>query len=439
MSNTTSRSAAPPTSTPAKNNNAGKVVFATFIGSAIEWYDFFLYAACAALVFGPQFFPEGNDTAAQLGAFATFTFGFVARPIGGIIAGHLGDRIGRKKMLVISLYVMGAATVLIGCIPNFATIGVWAPILLVILRLAQGLAVGAEWGGAATMAIENAPANRKALYGAMPTIGLPAGLLLANLVLIVLQNLTGDSFLEWGWRIAFLFSIVLVGVGLWARRALEESPVFEQSVKEEPARAPLLQVLRHYSVPLLLTIFIAGIPSIGSYIALTWSLSWGSTDLGYSTSTLLWIGIGCSALQMIMIPLLSAWADRIGLTILVVLGGSLMIVTSFLFITFFSSGNIGLAALGTVLAHASTSFAWAAVPPLLTRTFPDSMRYTGISLAYQLGAIIGGGLAPLIATSLIASTGQPYSVAVYVSIAAAIMVIAALFLTKFRVHRDTVR
>ncbi|MGO3153319.1 MAG: MFS transporter [Galactobacter sp.] len=426
------------TSTP-KKNSAGKVVFATFIGSAIEWYDFFLYAACAALVFGPQFFPAGNDTAAQLGAFATFTFGFIARPLGGIIAGHLGDRIGRKKMLVLSLYLMGAATVLVGCVPNFAAIGVWAPILLVILRLAQGLGVGAEWGGAATMAIENAPANRKALFGAMPTIGLPAGILLSNLMLIVLQKLTGENFLEWGWRIAFLFSIVLVVVGQWARRALEESPVFEQSVKEEPTRAPLLQILRHYPLPLLLTIFISGIPSIGSYIAVTWSLSWGTTDFGYSSTALLWIGITCSALQMIMVPLLSAWADRIGLTFLVVLGGALMIVTAFVFIAFFSSGNILLAGVGTILIHASTSFAWAAVPPLLTRSFPDSARYTGISMAYQFGAIIGGGFAPIIATSLIASTGQPYSVAVYVSVAAAIMVIAALLLTKFRVHQDTVR
>lgn len=422
-----------------EQNSPGKVVFATFIGSAIEWYDFFLYAACAALVFGPQFFPAGNETAAQLGAFATFTFGFIARPVGGIIAGHLGDRIGRKKMLVLSLYVMGAATVLVGCVPNFEVIGVWAPILLVILRLAQGLGVGAEWGGAATMAIENAPAKRKALYGAMPTIGLPAGILLSNLMLILLQNVTGENFLAWGWRIAFLFSIVLVAVGQWARRALVESPVFEQSVQEEPTRAPLLKVLRHYSLPLLLTIFVAGIPSIGSYIAVTWSLSWGTTGMGYAATTMLWIGIACSALQMVMVPVLSAWADRIGLTFLVVLGGILTVITAFLFIAFFKSGNIGLAAVGTILLHASTSFAWASVPPLLTRSFPNTVRYTGISLAYQLGAIVGGGLAPIIATALISSTGQPYWVAVYVAVSAIIMLVSALLLTKFKVHQDTVR
>jgi MFS family permease len=438
MSTSPAAPSVPPRSAAAPNK-AGKVVFATFIGSAIEWYDFFLYAACAALVFGPQFFPAGNDTAAQLGAFATFTFGFIARPLGGIIAGHLGDRIGRKKMLVLSLYVMGAATVLVGCVPNFAAIGVWAPILLVILRLAQGLGVGAEWGGAASMAIENAPANRRALYGAMPTIGLPAGILLSNLMLILLQKTTGANFLEWGWRIAFLFSIILVVVGQWARRALEESPVFEQSVKEKPASVPLLQVLRHYALPLLLTIFIAGIPSIGSYIAVTWSLSWGTTGFGYAATTMLWIGIACSVLQMIMVPALSAWADRIGLTILVVLGGILTVITSFVFIEFFRSGNIGLAATGTILLHASTSFAWAAVPPLLTRSFPNSMRYTGISLAYQLGAIVGGGLAPLIATSIIANTGQPIFVAVYVSVAALVMIASALLLTKFKVHQDTVR
>ena len=414
-----------------------RVIGATFIGTTIEWYDFFLYAASAALIFAPQFFPGDDPVASQIGAFATFAFGFIARPLGGILAGHFGDRIGRKRMLILSLYVMGGATVLIGLVPNVGTIGVWAPILLCVLRVAQGLGVGAEWGGAVTMAIEHAPADRRALYGAAPTIGLPAGLGLANLVLIVLMATTGPAFHEWGWRIAFVASAVLVFVGVWARHRLGESPLFEESVKKAPERVPFAQVLRHFLPQLILTIFVAGVPSILSYIVLTWALNYGTVDIGYSSSSLLWIGIGCCALQIVMVPFLARVADRTGLVRWAVAGAVLMGITAFTFFLLFDTGNLALAAVGTVLAHASTSFAWAVVPPLLTRAFPARVRYTGISMAYQFGAIVGGGFAPLIATSLLAATGTPISVAVYVAIASAVMLVCALLLARTRIHHDT--
>lgn len=414
-----------------------RVIGATFLGTTIEWYDFFLYAACAALVFGPQFFPSDDPVAGQLGAFVTFTFGFIARPFGGILAGHFGDRIGRKRMLVLSLFVMGGATVLIGLIPNYATIGLAAPILLVILRLAQGLGVGAEWGGAVTMAVEHAPAKRRALYGAAPMIGLPAGLGLANLMLIALLALTGENFVTWGWRIGFVISVVLVIVGIWSRRRLAESPLFEKAAATPPARVPFIEVFRRFTPQLLLTIVIAGVPSILSYIVLTWALSYGTTQVGYAQSPLLWIGIVCCVLQIVMIPLLAGIADRWGLVPMGVLGGLLMAATAFVFFLLFNTGDIWLAALGTILAHASTSFAWAVVPPLLARTFPSRLRYTGVSMAYQFGAIVGGGIAPLIATSLLATTGSTVPVAIYVAIASVLMAVCTLLWGLFRVPAET--
>ncbi|HRO30713.1 MFS transporter [Citricoccus sp.] len=421
---------------PARAREARRVIGATFLGTTIEWYDFFLYAASAALIFGPQFFPSDNATASQIGAFATFAFGFIARPIGGILAGHFGDRIGRKRMLVLSLYLMGGATVLIGLIPTYATIGIWAPILLTLLRLIQGLGVGAEWGGAVTMAIEHAPANKRSLYGAAPTIGLPAGLMLANLMLIILMAVTGPAFLEWGWRIAFVISFLLVVVGIWARRRLGESPLFEESVKNEPAKVPFLEVFRGFTPQLLLTVFVAGVPSILSYIVLTWALSYGTTQIGYSQSALLWIGIACCVLQIVMVPLLARRADRTGLTRMAVAGATLMIAGALLFFPLFNTGNIWLAALATLLAHASTSFAWAVVPPILTQAFPGRVRYSGISMAYQFGAIVGGGFAPLIATTLLARTGTSWSVAGYVVVACLVMLACTLALTRYRTHRD---
>ncbi|WP_200847104.1 MFS transporter [Microbacterium sp. 18062] len=417
---------------PRMAREARRVIGATFLGTTIEWYDFFLYAACAALVFGPQFFPSDDPAASQLGAFVTFAFGFVARPLGGILAGHFGDRIGRKRMLVLSLYVMGGATVLIGLVPNFEAIGIAAPVLLVILRLAQGLGVGAEWGGAVTMAIEYAPAKRRALYGAAPMIGLPAGLMLANLMIIALLALTGPNFTTWGWRIGFVISIVLVIVGLWTRRRLGESPLFETAVKNAPARVPFVEVFARFTPQLLLTIVIAGVPSILSYIVLTWALSYGTTQVGYAQSPLLWIGIVCCILQIAMIPLLARVADRRGLVPMGVLGGLLMAATVIVFFLLFNTGEIWLAALGTILAHASTSFAWAVVPPILTRTFPSRLRYSGVSMAYQFGAIVGGGIAPLIATSLLAATGSTTPVVIYVVAAALLMAVCTLLWGRFK-------
>jgi MFS family permease len=241
----------------------------------------------------------------------------------------------------------------------------------------------------------------------------------------------------WGWRIGFVISIVLVIVGIWTRRRLSESPLFEESVKKAPARVPFLEVFARFTPQLLLTIVIAGVPSILSYIVLTWALSYGTTQLGYAQSPLLWIGIVCCVLQIVMIPLLAGVADRWGLVPMGVLGGALMAVTAVVFFLLFNTGEIWLAALGTILAHASTSFAWAIVPPLLARTFPSRLRYSGVSMAYQFGAIVGGGIAPLIATSLLASTGSTTPVAIYIVIASILMAVCTFLWGMFKVPAET--
>lgn len=418
--------------TEARGNEARRVVWATFLGTTIEWYDFFLYAACAALVFGPQFFPADNPTAGQLGAFATFAVGFLIRPLGGALAGHFGDRIGRKKMLVLSLMVMGIATVLVGLIPTFEQIGIWAPVLLIVMRLFQGLGVGAEWGGAVTMAVEHAPENKKSLYGAAPMAGLPAGLLLANLALIILIAVTGANFTTWGWRVAFLFSFVLILVGVWSRKQLGESPLFEESAKKAPVRVPLVTLFKEHKLALVCTVFIAGVPGILSYLVLTWALTYGTTVVGYERQVLLWIGIAVCLIQIVMLPWLASLADKSSYLRMSMIGAGAMAVTAVVFFPLFSTGNVLLAVIATVVAHASTTLVWAVVPSILTNAFPVEIRYTGISMAYQFGGIIGGGIAPLIATALLASTGSTMPVSLYVVVACAVMFVSILVLRRYR-------
>lgn len=401
-------------STAHTTQQARKVVWATFIGTTVEWYDFYIYAVCAALIFGPQFFPSESSTASQLAAFATFAVGFVARPVGGFIAGHFGDRLGRKKMLVVSLLVMGTATVFVGLVPNYQTAGIWAPILLTALRLVQGLGVGAEWGGAVTMAVEFAPPKKRALYGVAPMMGSPAGLMLTNLMLLLLMTTTGEAFVEWGWRIAFLASIVLIGVGLYVRRSVEESPLFELAAEKQPARIPFFELIREHKLSLLRTMFIAGVPGILSFLVLTWALSYGTRTVGYSRDELLWVGVAVCGLQLVLLPLLASHADRRGHRGMAVISAVAMAIAGVTFFPLFDTGSVGLAFVATALASAATMFAWAVVPPILSEAFPVRIRYTGISMAYQLGSVACGGLAPFIATFLYAETGNTVSVSLYV-------------------------
>ena len=415
-----------------------KVVLATFIGTTVEWYDFYLYASCTALIFGPQFFPSDDPAVAQIAAFATFALGSVAKPFGGLIAGHFGDRLGRKGMLVLSLFVMGIATALIAVLPTYAQIGVAAPAILTVLRLIQGIGVGAEWGGALTMAVESAPQHRKALYSVAPVLGLPAGLLLSNVVLIALGALTGPAFTAWGWRIAFALSLALVFIGLWTRRTMPESPVFEKTVEQGERRSlPLFDVIRRYPVPLLLTMIIAAVPGIPATLVLTWSLNYGTTEIGYGRNALLGIVALSCAIQLLALPWLASLADRHNPRRLAVIGALTMIAACLVFFPLFTSGHVWLAGLGTILVHASTFLPLVLIPPILTRAFPGAVRYTGVSLAYQLGGVFGGGLVPVIAASLLTSTGSTTPITLYMVISCAALALSAIALgVHYRIHRN---
>ncbi|MFI7171238.1 MFS transporter [Rhodococcoides fascians] len=399
----------------AKARESRRVAVATFVGTTLEWYDFYLYALCAALVFGPLFFSSSDPVTGQLGALATLAVGFVARPVGGVIAGHFGDRLGRKKMLVWTLLIMGGATVAVGLVPTYQQIGLWAPVVLVVLRIVQGLAMGGEWGGAVSMAIEHAPANRRALYSSAPMVGPGAGLVLANLMLLALIGLTGDSFAQWGWRFAFVSSAVLIAVGIYARRQLTESPLFEQSIAQEPARVPILEVLRSHRATLLTTLVVAGVPGISTYMVYTYTLSYGTNTIGYDRSSLLWIAIAVSAISIPLTVIFARFGDRFGVFPILMLGSIAQIGTAIILFPLFDSGNLVLAALASLVSVAAACLSFGCVAPMLASKFPPSIRYTGISLSYQLGSVVGGGFAPLIATSLFASTGNSFFIGLYMA------------------------
>ncbi|OXM75233.1 MULTISPECIES: MFS transporter [Amycolatopsis] len=407
---------------------ARRVAVASFVGTAIEWYDFFLYGAAAALVFGPQFFPSGNPAVSQLASLTTFAVGFLARPVGGIVAGHFGDRIGRKRMLVISLLIMGTATVLVGLLPTYAQIGVAAPILLVVLRLAQGVGVGAEWGGAALMAVEHAPPSRRGLYGAAPQLGVPAGAIAANLVLLVASTSTREAFVEWGWRLGFLVSFVLVIFGLVIRRRLTESPLFEQAARQRPARVPLLEVLRDHPLAVVRSVFVTGASTAMGYIILTYILSYGTAEIGYSRNALLVVVILTSVVQLGAIYGLSGLADRFGRRKVIAAGAIAQAVAALLFFLVFDTGVFVLALVACVVAVITVSAQYGPLPALLSDQFPTRIRYSGVSLGYQLGNVVGGGLAPVVATAIFTASGSSLLVGVYLA-GMALLALVAVALT----------
>ncbi|GAB3455681.1 MFS transporter [Streptomonospora sediminis] len=418
------------TDTAAKQREARKIAFASFVGTSIEWYDFFLYAAAAALVFGPQFFPSDNALASQLAALSTFAVGFVVRPLGGIIAGHLGDRgFGRKRMLVLSLMLMGGATVLVGLLPTYAQIGVAAPILLVILRLAQGLGVGAEWGGAALMAVEHAPASKRGLYGSAPQLGVPVGAITANLVMLGASAMTAEAFGDWGWRLGFLASIVLLGVGYVIRRRVNESPLFEEQQRkpDAPRSVPLLDIVRRHPLAVLRAVFLTAAGTNLGYIVLTYTLSYGTSELSYTRDALLSVVIAASVIQVGAIAGSAALTDRLGRR-RVFLGGSIaQIVIALLFFPMFDRESIVWAVLACGLAVTAVSFQYGPLPALLSELFPTSVRYSGISLGYQIGNVIGGGLAPIVATALYAGAGGSAAVGLYIAGMALLATLAAVW------------
>lgn len=401
----------------ARAKEARRVVLATMIGTTLEWYDFFIYALCAVMVFGPLFFPAGDPLVTQLAALGTFAVGFVARPLGGVIAGHFGDRIGRKRMLVVTLLIMGCSTVAVGLLPTYAQIGAAAPALLVALRVIQGLAMGGEWGGAVSMAIEYAPADRRALYSAGPGVAPAVALVLSNLVLMGLLTVTGDAFAQWGWRLAFLSSVVLMAVGFYVRRRLRESPLFQLAVAQEPEAIPIVKVFRSHGSTLMKSLIVAGVPGILSYIVYAYTLSYGPSHLGYSRSALMLISICGSVFSIPITVSCARLGDRFGFRRMIGVGCILQIFASLALFPLFDTGNLALAAMASIMAIVAPCVCFGSLPAMLTELFPHKVRYTGISLAYQLGSVVGGGLAPIIASAILSGTGHSWMIGGYAAVA----------------------
>ena len=397
--------------------HARQVARASFIGTAIEWYDFFIYATAAALVLGPQFFPTASPLAATLAAYSTLAVGFIARPVGGIVMGHFGDRIGRKKLLVFSLVLMGAATFLIGVLPTYAAIGVWAPVLLVVLRFLQGVGVGGEWGGAVLMAVEHAPPGKRTLWGSFPQMGLPAGIIASNAVFLVINLFVSPAeFNAWGWRIPFLLSAALVIVGLLVRLRITESPEFEAVRNSgDVARQPVIEVLRHHPRRLLLTSGASiAAPALG-YLVLVYLLGYGTKTLGLSQTTMLTLIIVGSVTWLIVIGASAVLADRIGRKPVFLAGAALATVWSVPFFLLVDTAQPALMALGIIIATAGVAAMAGPQAALVADVFPARVRYSGASTAYQIGSVLGGAIAPIAATALFAAYNSSFPVAIYMA------------------------
>ena len=412
-----------------------RVVMASMIGTTIEWYDFFLYGSAAALVFNKLFFPEFDPLTGTLLAFATYALGFVARPVGGIVFGHFGDRIGRKQLLMLSLVLMGVATVLIGLLPTYAQIGIWAPIALIALRLVQGFAVGGEWGGAVLMAAEHGDAARRGLWASWPQAGVAAGSLLSAGVLALLAQLQSEAdFLEWGWRIPFLFSAVLVVVGWYIRNRVAESPMFQKALEEAetPPKLPAMEVLRERPKALVLGAGLRVGENISYYILTVFSLTY-LVDVSHESRGLalyaLMIG---AAVQFFAIPLFALLSDRIGRRPVYAFGAFGLAAWCFIMFGLLGSGDNVSIVLALVVGLVLHGAMYGPQAAFITELFPTRIRYSGVSLAYQLTSIVAGSLAPIIALSLYKQYDSATPVAIYVGVACLISGVSALLARETR-------
>ena len=402
------------------------VILASFVGTAIEWYDFFLYGTAAALVFNRLFFPTVDPLLGTLSAFGTFAVGFVARPIGGIVFGHYGDRVGRKTMLVYSLGIMGVATFLIGLLPSYQAIGIWAPVLLVVLRFAQGIGVGGEWGGAVLMAVEHSPERRRGLAGAWPQMGVPAGLFLSTVIFGSFSTqLSEEAFLSWGWRVPFLLSIAMVAVGLFIRLRILETPAFLrlQHTQTQEAR-PLIAAVRHYRRNMLLAMGMRVAENGLFYVYTVFVLTYGPSALGLPRDVMLW-GVTIAALSgLVAIPFFGSLSDRLGRRPVYLFGAVFSLAYAFPFFWLLDTRATPLIwlaiAFGVVLGHNAMYGPQAAY---FSELFGSRVRYSGTSVSYQLASVVAGGLAPFIATALLAAWGRT-AVAIYMMVLAAITVTA---------------
>ncbi|WP_329229938.1 MFS transporter [Streptomyces canus] len=388
-----------------------RVALSGLLGTAVEFYDFLVYGTVAALVFGELFFPGADPAVGTIAAFGTFAAGYVARPIGGIVFGHFGDRLGRKNMLLLTMGLMGGASFLIGLLPTYDTIGVWAPVLLITLRVVQGIAIGGEWGGATLMVVEHAGERRRGLWSSFTQMGAPLGSLISAAVVALVSTLPKDQFAAWGWRVPFLLSVLLLGVGLFVRLKVVESPLFAEVKKDRAeSRLPILDVLRRPR-PVLLACCV-GIGAFTAQSLLTSYLISYATGIGYARPQVLTALTVSAAVALVVLPCASMLSDRIGRRPVVLTGAILSAATAFPVLALVDSKSSGALILAVVIGHGiSQSLMYGPLGALFSEMFGTKVRYTGASLGYQGATLVGAGFSPMIAGSLVASSGNGTPVA----------------------------
>ncbi|PRB07661.1 MFS transporter [Microbacterium sp. MYb64] len=423
-----------PTGTIASAADRRRVVFATVIGTTVEWYDFFIYSSATALVFGQLFFSPFGKGSEQIVAFLTIGISFLFRPLGAFLAGHFGDRIGRRAVLMITLVLMGASTALIGLLPTTQAIGMAAPILLILLRVLQGISAGGEWGGAVLMAVEHAPRKKRGLFGAAPQIGVPLGLLLANGVMAVMTAIApGQAFLAWGWRVPFLLSVVLILVGYYVRRRVEESPVFtEIAERREQTKVPIVQLFRKHALLVVVAALVfAGNNAVGYMTTGGYIQNYATNPDGplrLEKGPVLWAVAGSAVTWLLFTWIAGLLADRIGRRTTYISGWILQLVGVFLLFPLVNTGSVAMLALALVILTVGLGLTYGPQAALYTELFPASIRFSGVSISYAIGAILGGAFAPTIAQWLVQTTGSTMAVTWYLAGMTVIGLIATLLL-----------
>jgi metabolite-proton symporter len=410
-----------------------RAVIASTIGTAIEWYDFFLYSTVTGLVFAKLFFPKSDPLTGTLEAFAIYAVGFIARPVGAAIFGHYGDRIGRKSTLIITLMLMGIATFLVALVPTYEQIGVWGAVILTILRFVQGVGVGGEWGGSVLMSMEWARDNNtRGFIASWPQFGVPCGLFLANLAVLAFSQMSGEQFLTWGWRLPFLMSLILVVVGLYIRLGIMETPVFTKLVSERKiARTPILDVIRQQPKEIILSALARMAEQTPFYIFTAFVFAYGIGTLKVSRDFLLVAVLTASVVSFVSIPLFGHISDRIGRKTMYMLGAVTVGVFGFVYFAMLETGSLVLIFAAIVLSLIPHDMMYGPQAALIAESFTGKLRYSGASLGYQLASIIAGGPAPIIATWLFATYGTPFAIAGYILACAVLTLIATAMMTEY--------
>jgi MFS family permease len=411
-----------------------RAVIASTVGTTIEWYDFLLYGQMAAIVFAKLYFPSSDPLTGTLQSFAVFAVGFAARPIGAVIFGHCGDRIGRKAALIATLLLTGLSTFLVGCVPTYEQIGIWGAMVLVALRFIQGIGVGGEWGGSVLLSMEWARTSKNhGVIAAWPQFGGPAGFFLANLAILAFSQLSGDQFLSWGWRVPFWLSFIMVVIGLWIRLGILETPIFQQVLAEQRvARVPVVEVFKRQPKEVFLTAFARMGQMAPVFVYVAFVFPYGLQVVHLSRDFILLVLLIGSFMQLFTVPLSGFLSDRLGRKRVYIFGAIGTGLFAFAYYAMFNTAIPALIILATLLAFLFHDMMWGPLAALTAEVFTPRLRYSGASIGFQLAAVFAGGPAPMIATALLAATGSGYVIALYIFSCAIVSIVATAMLPSTR-------